>query len=226
LKLDDYYDKPVEASFVLSFRETAGKDDFTFSVNEEARTVTLVNHLPFDLQVKQFALLSDKGATPPAVGGSVKSGASLSVPLPQEHTGLCSLIDSELALAGTIQRSEIEKFIMVQSQDVQTTQCVFGVNASGVNFEARGISQIDVLVSIRDLPALQVPQFSLVPLHRVDRAIALAPLANAITTLQADILFTVHHSDPARADAKFSLSHEFMRTPIFILNDGDLGAGS
>jgi hypothetical protein len=224
LKLDDYYDKPVDASFVVNFRETAGKDDFIFSVNQDARTVTLLNHLPFDLQIKRLALLTDKGLAAPAVGATVKSGATLLVPLPQEHDGLCPLIDSEIAADGAISRSEIEKFIKFQSQDVQTTQCMFGVNASGVNFEARGISQIDVQVSVRNLPSLQVPQFSLVPLHRVDRAIALVPFVNAISTLQADILFIVHHSDPAQADQKLSLSHEFMRTPIFILNDSDLGA--
>jgi len=40
--------------------------------------------------------------------------------------------------------------------------------------------------------------------------------------LRATVLFTIHYIDSQHADSKFSLQHEFIDEPIFVLHDADL----
>jgi hypothetical protein len=93
-----------------------------------------------------------------------------------------------------------------------------------VNFDGRGISQIEVDVNLADLPSTAVPKFSLVKLRSVDGTTVLVPLQNAITSLQATVLFTMHHTDSQQTDTKLTLQHDFRDEPILILGDSDLMA--
>lgn len=111
-----------------------------------------------------------------------------------------------------------------QSQDVQLTKFAFGVNAAAVNFDTLGVSQIDILVTVNNLTNISVPQFSLVKLHAVDSASALIPIQNAITSLLANVLFTMHYIDPSKANTTVNLQHEFIDAPILILQTQDISS--
>ena len=222
LKLDDYYPEAVQATAVLNFRETSGTDELTFSFDEGSQTVNFLNRSPFDLILSRYALCTPNGISIFSTNQTVTSNNSTSVPLPADHNGLSVLVDRELAVEGAISKDEIGKFLVFQTKDVQNTQYALGVNANSVRFDARGISQIDVQVSLSDLPDIAVPNFSLVNLRKVDGTTVLVPLQNAISGLHAALLFTIHHVDSQQRDAKFTLQHDFMDEPILILKDSDL----
>ena len=132
------------------------------------------------------------------------------------------MIDRDIVSPGTIAKKDIDRFMAFETQDVQSTQFTFGVNATAIDFDTPGISQIDIQVTLNGLPNISVPQFSLVKLHSVDRAVALIPIQNAISSLLADVFFTVHHNDTSKADIQFNLGHQFIDNPILILQNKDI----
>ncbi len=109
-----------------------------------------------------------------------------------------------------------------QTQNVQSTKFDFGINAASVDFDTPGIRQIDVFVTINELPSLSIPQFSLVKLHPVDSAFALIPIQNAVTSLQGNVLLTIHHIDTTKENIKINLQHQFIDMPILILQNEDI----
>ena len=152
----------------------------------------------------------------------VTSSQNVLVPLTDSPGALTVLADSEIAVAGVISKADIENFIAFQTQNVQSTKFNFGINAASVDFDTLGIKQIDVLISINELPTLSIPQFSLVKLHAVDSSFALIPIQNAISSLQGIVLLTIHFADSTKADEKVTLQHQFIDMPILILQNADI----
>jgi len=144
------------------------------------------------------------------------------VPLPPDHTGLIVLVDYAPALTSAIPKSQIGPYLQFQTQDVQKTQYQLGINASGVNFDGRGIDKIDVQVSLPALTEISVPSFSLYALHKADSTNILIPIQYAISSLDATLLFTVHFKDAAKPAVQFSKQNDFVDVPILVLQDADL----
>jgi hypothetical protein len=222
LKLDDNFADPVLANAVLNFHQSKGTDDLTVSVDNNSKTITFLNSSPFDLKISRYALCDDSGVNVVPANLAIKSGQSAPVPFSSSTGTLNIIADSDIDAAGPISKADIEKFITFQTQDVQLTKFTFGVNAASVNFDTLGISQIDVLVSVTDAANISVPQFSLVKLHSVDSSSALVPIQNAITSLLANVLFTVHFTDTSKTNTTVNIQHQFIDNPILILQDQDI----
>jgi hypothetical protein len=222
LKLDDNFPDPVETSAVLNFHKTTGTDELTFNVDNNLKTIAFLNNAPFDLIISRYALGDGNDINIFSSDLAIKSKQNISVPLNSASDTLSVLADSELGVTGVIAKEDIDKFMTFQSQNVQSTKFNFGINAASVDFDTLGISQIDVFVTINELPSLSIPQFSLVKLHPVDSAFALIPIQNAITSLQANVLLTVHHIDTTKEDIKINLQHQFIDMPILILQNEDI----
>jgi hypothetical protein len=222
LKLDDNFPDPVETNAVLNFHKSTGTDDLTFRVDNSVKGITFLNNSPFDLLIKRYALGigSDLNIFPSNL--DVTSSQNVLVPLTDSPGALNVLADSEIAVAGVISKADIENFIAFQTQNVQSTKFNFGINAASVDFDTLGIKQIDVLISINELPTLSIPQFSLVKLHAVDSSFALIPIQNAISSLQGIVLLTIHFADSTKADEKVTLQHQFIDMPILILQNADI----
>ena len=222
LKLDDNYTLPVEANVSLNFQATSGIDDFTYTVNEAAQSIQFINRSVFNLQLKQYALCTSAGVSLLPLNQVLASGQTIEVPLPPDHTGLIVLVDYAPALTSAIPKSQIGPYLQFQTQDVQKTQYQLGINASGVNFDGRGIDKIDVQVSLPALTEISVPAFSLYALHKADSTNILIPIQYAISSLDATLLFTVHFKDAAKPAVQFSKQNDFVDVPILVLQDADL----
>jgi hypothetical protein len=222
LKLDDYYSQPVEANFVLNFHETCASDELTFTVDEGAQTIILLNHSPFDLVVTRCGLCNASGISIVPVNQAIPAGGSISLPLPADHIQLNVLADRELVAPGVISKQDIGKFMLFQTQDVQNTQYALGINASDVDFQGRGIGTLTVNITLDALSDIRVPEFTLVNLRKVNSVNVLIPLQNAISSLLATVLFTIHYTDPQKTDARFTRTHEFLDDPVMLVANGDL----
>jgi hypothetical protein len=222
LKLDDNFPDPVETNAVLNFHKTTGTDELTFNVDDNLKTISFLNNSPFGLIVGRYALGDDKGLNIFSSDLVISSNQNISVPLNSVSDPSSVLADSELEVTGVVSKEDIGKFIAFQTQDVQSTKFNFGINAASVDFDTLGISKIDVFITINELPALTIPQFSLLKLHPVDSAFALIPIQNAITSLKANVLLTVHYTDSTKQDLKINLPHQFIDMPILILQNGDI----
>jgi hypothetical protein len=222
LKLDDYYPHPVEANFVLNFHETCGSDELSFTVDEGARIITLLSHSPFDLVVTRCGLCSASGISIVPVNQTIPAGGSISLPFPAGHSQLSVLADRELVAPGAISKQDIGKFMLFQTQDVQNTQYALGINASDVDFQGRGIDTLSVKIMLDALSDIDIPVFALVNLRKVNSVNVLIPLQNAISSLGATVLFTIHYTDPQKIDAKFTRTHEFLDNPVMLIANGDI----
>ncbi len=222
LKLDDNFTDPVETTAVLNFHKSVGTNELSFSVDNDLKTITFLNSSPFDLLISRYALCDDNGINVVPANLPIKSSESVSVPFTSSFGQLNVIVDSDINVAGVISKGDIEKFMVFQAVDIQTTKFTFGVNAASVDFDTPGISQIDVLVTLSELTDISVPLFSLVKLHSVNSSPAFVPIQNAIASLQANVLFTVHHIDPSTADINVNLQHEFIDNPILIIQNKDL----
>jgi hypothetical protein len=225
LKLDDFYPDPVEATVTLNFHESVGAaDELDFTPNEAAQTVDVVNRSSFDLHFSRYAISSTSAISITKVDQTVQASTIFQAPLPADHTALAILVDRKTAFTGAVAKSDIGPLMKFESQDVQDTQYMIGVNATPVDFGARGISRIDVSTVFVELPDVAVPTFPLVDMRKLNQTNVTIPIQVAVSHLNATLKFTLHHIDPQRADASFTLQHEFVDQPILILNDTDLNA--
>ncbi len=224
LKLDDDYPSPVTTTVILNFQAAIGTGDIVWSIDESTRCINLTNRSAFDLLIKRYALCTSQGVTllpldPPTL---MKGGQAIALPLPADHTGLTVLVDSGIELETAISKSAIDPYLQFQQKDVQNTQYQLIINASGVNFDGRGIDKIEAQISLPALPDVSVPAFSLYQLRKAANASILIPLQYAISSLNATLLFTVSFKDASKPSVQFSKQNDFIDVPIFVLQDSDL----
>jgi hypothetical protein len=222
LKLDDNFPDPVEAQVALNFHKSTGTDELTFSVDDNLKTITFLNNSPFDLLISRYAFSNNINSNIVSANLPIKSGESISVSFNSTSEDLSVVVDSEIDITGVIPKADIGKFMLFRAQDVQSTMYTFGINAASVDFDTLGINKIDVQVNLNGLPDISVPQFSLVKLHTVESTSATIPIQNAITSLKANVLFTIHYNGTSKADSQFSVQQEFIDNPIMILQNSDI----
>ena len=224
LKLDDHYPAPVETNVILNFQETGGTEGVEYTIDVTKQCINLMNVSPFDFQIQRYALITKDRFTVLPLNQALSAGQTLSVPLPQSHDELSVVVEYEPLKKGTVSKREIDKYLQFQTQDVQNTEYLLGVNASGINWKNKGVAKIDVLVALTDLKSINVPTFSLTPQHTITSAPVLIPIQNAISNLDSTLQFTVHYADSKKADQQFSKQNDFIATSIFQLQDAMIPA--
>ncbi|WP_046867586.1 hypothetical protein [Microvirga massiliensis] len=224
VKLDQSH-STIDATVLLSFRDTIGLGALEFRIDEAAQAIHLVNESPFPLRLSRYALGLASGIIVQNLSRELASGESTLVPLPADHAGMGVLVDYEIAIGDSIGTIEVARYLEFQSQDVQNAQYVLGINAAAVNFEGRAIESIQAQISIANLAQVTVPDLSLHKLRKMDSTNVLVPLQYAMTQLSATVLFMVKFVDPQRSPVKFTKTCDFIETPILILQDRDLPAG-
>ena len=222
LKLDDNFADPVETNAVLNFHKTTSTDELTYSVDDNLKIINFQNNSPYDLVIDGYAVCNDNSINIQSPNLSIKSKETVSAPYNPVPGNLSIVVDSDINMPGQISKESIEKFLAFQVQDVAQTKFTFGINAASVDFDTPGINQIDVQIKVRELPNISIPQFSLVKLRAVNSSFALIPIQNAISSLNADILLTVHYIDTSKADTGVNLQHQFIDQPIMILQNSDI----
>jgi hypothetical protein len=234
LKLDENSPTGIDVPVLLSFKETqngSAVDEFSSSINfapSGTATVTLTSASVFDLFVNRVALRGAGHKIDEDIGQAVPGGGSISVSFPVRFDPVVpvtwkTMVDCELAIRDDpVPVSQLLKFLELRTVDVQDTQHLLAVNAGAVNFDARAIERIEVMISLNNLPAISIPPLLLLKERAADSTHALVPIVQAITELDGTLLFTVHFLDPNRVPLSFTRQNDFVQNPIFILNDGDI----
>lgn len=222
IKLDDYYPTSIEASVSLNFHVTGGTDELGYTIDETQQLITLLNNSPLDLLLTRSALYTPSQLTITPLQLTLVHQNTTSMPLPADHTGLSIMVDRTLALEEPLTKQYLGRYLAFETQDVQEVQYELGVNASGVNFAARGISHIDVQISFAALPNISVPPFSLSADRTVNSTRIVIPVENAVTALAGTLAFTVQFTNPQQSPQSFTRTNDFIDQAIFVLQDADL----
>ena len=220
IKLDDGYTEPVLSTIDLNFAHTVGTDELTAEVEEGTSDIKLTNNSGFDLQLSRYALI--KGSQLNEVAGALllPKNSSAVVPLPAEHDALEFAADSQIVVPKPMSKADVQEFFSFHTADVQETQYVVAVSASGVSFSK--VESLQINVTFSTLPTVIPPAFKLSNNHRADSAHILIPLENAVFALTGTVNVTVHFVDPGSSDLEFTLENDFTVTPTLVLVQSDI----
>lgn len=221
LKLDDGYPTPVLAAIDLNFAHTAASDELLPQIDENAGAITVTNqssHL--DLWIQRYALIQgvnlDEFDTPTLIS----AGGSVSFPLPANSAGSTFAYEGQLALPPSMDTSAITKFLSIQTADVQNTQYVVALDASGIDFAK--VASVVCVVTLPTLPSIAPWQTTLTANLKADSRHIQIPIANAIFTLPGTVNLTINATDPATAPVNLSLQNDFTANPVMTLLQSQL----
>ena len=116
------------------------------------------------------------------------------------------------------------QYITFETQDVQQVKYLLALNATGINFDGLGISEIDIQIALAAMPGLSIPVLTLTPQHKLDSTNVLIPLGAAVISLMASLSITVHGGDPAHVAQQVTLTNDFGANPLFALPQSALAA--
>jgi hypothetical protein len=226
IKLDDAFPTRIDVPVLLSFKETQrsnATDEFSVQVDQAGAKLTVSSASAFDLFVARMALLGPHSTTVVPLGQVVRKGQSTSVPVATDRVGLNVLVDCELAIGDdALSISDFFKLLQFSAIDVQDTQYLLAVNAGAVNFQARAIDRIEVVITLANMPTVSVPPLMLLKDHAADSTHVIVPIERAVTNLDASVLVVAHFIDAARPPARFTLRNDFVQHPIVVLNDANI----
>jgi hypothetical protein len=224
LRIDDMLPDQIQVPLVLNFSATAGNDGLSGTIDEGSQSYQLSNHSAFDLHLKRYALGIGNNLDISGLDQAIKSGQTLPLPLPALHAGLNVLVDRELLFEGAPNMDAMSHYLDVRVQDVQSVQCLIGINAGAVDFTKRGIGALDALLSFTDLPQVAPVNLKLFPKDRVASAGIPIPIQAVLGRLAATIRFTINYADAAKASDHVTVPNDFLQEPLFVLLDSALGA--
>jgi hypothetical protein len=222
LRLDDSFPDPVRAPLVLAFNDTTGDDGLTAAVDEPKSAIQLTSHSAFDLHLRRYALCVGSGMTVIEIDQTLKSGQTVTLPLPVNHAGLNVLVDRELIFDGGETLQSLSRYLDIRVQDVQNVECNIGINAGAVDFARRGIAQIDAQVSFAGLPQVAPTSMTLAPKTRIGSATVPIPIQAAIGSLGGTILITVSYTATGKPQDRLTIQNDFTQFPLFVLPDSAL----
>lgn len=220
LKLDDAYAEPVLAPLVLNFQYTAGADELVPSIDEAAAQIRLTNAMPLGLQLSRYALVSPSAISVVPGAIALAAGATATVPLPAEHANLAIAADGQLILPAPMVKADVARFLDFQTADVQETQYVVAIDASGVNFAS--ILSVSASMTFASLPGVAPQTLALSKDLLADSRHIVIPLENAVFSLPGTVQLTIAFVDASRAPLQFTVQHDFTEAPVLLLLQSDI----
>lgn len=220
LKLDDGYPDSVLATIDLNFSHTVGTDELHPEFDEAAGSIKVTNQSPLDLQIEDYALV--QGATLTEFPGpiNIPAGGATSLSLPADHTNLQFVPVAQLALPTPMSLQSVTKYLNFQTVDVQETQYLVAIDASGVNYTK--VASIAVEITFSTLPTLNPPQFNFNSSVRADSTHIVVPLENAMFSLPGSANMTVQFVDPSVSQLVFTIQNDFTLEPVLTLLQTDI----
>ena len=179
LKLDDGYPDPVLATIDLNFAHTAGSDEILAQINQSSQTIQVSNASPLDLEMQNYALIQGANLTEVAGPKLISAGGSISLPLPANSDGLAFACEAELALPALMNATAVAKYLNFQTVDVQNTQYVVALDASGVDFAK--VASVACTVTLPTLPSIAPWRTTLTANLKADSDRVQIPIENAVS---------------------------------------------
>src|SRR6185437_6094219 len=147
LKLDDNFPKPVSTTVTLSLPNAKSDDGISWSINTDTQLVTLSNSTSFDFLLQRYTFCSDSGiGDATEVNVPIASGASSTIPLPQNFDHLSIILDYIEQRQGPVNRTDISRYMEIKTQDAQNVQYFIGIDSSQIKYTDRNIKQIDIQI--------------------------------------------------------------------------------
>jgi hypothetical protein len=221
LKLDDAYPDPVPADVVVNLHMSGGSDEVNTSIDPVAQTIVVTNASPLDLQLTRYGTTNGGPITVFPLNAELAAGTSTAFPLPAAHDVLAVPVDRKLKLESPLTKAALQRYVTFKTQTVQTVQYVLGINATQVDFTGGKLENVDVQITFVDLPDVVVPKLSVSSVHKAASVNVVVPIEHAIASLAATLEVT---GARAGAPLAFTLQHDFVDDPIFILKQSDLPA--
>lgn len=212
IRLDDAFPGLVRTQATLNLRQTADSDDLTVAIASPAVQVT--NQGPLDLVLHRLALLGPGQPTVVGLANQVlPAGQSRTLPGDaSQATG--AVVSRTLDVPVPLPKSAMRKYVTFNTTTIQQVQHPLTINAAGLNFDATGITRMDIQISVDEDPRIAIPALSLSPAHPIDFVHVLIPLGSAVTGLDCTVVFTLTTTAGPRA---VSRNHDFVDEPIFVI---------
>jgi hypothetical protein len=225
LKLDDGYPDPVLATIDLNFAHTTGSDDILAEFDQEQQVVHVTNQSPLDLQLQSYAVIQDSRLTEMATPTLIPTGGSISLPVPvpvasADH--LTFVYDAQLALPAAINGSAATKFLNFHTVDVQNTQYLVALDASGVDFHK--VAAIDCSVTFPGLPSITPWQTRLTANDKADSSHLQIPIENAVFALPGTVDLTVTLTDQNANPFSLTVQNDFVANPVMTVLQSQLAS--
>lgn len=212
IRLDDAFAGQVRTQATLNLYQTADSDDLTAAIVSSAVQVT--NRGPLSLVLHRLGLLGP--AQPTVIGLAdqvLPAGQSSTLPGDaSQATG--AVVSRTLDVPVPLPKSALRNYVTFNTTTIQQVQHPLTVNAAGLNFDATGITRMDIQISVDEDPRIAIPVLSLSPAHPIDFVHVLIPLGSAVTGLTCTVVFTLTTTAGTRA---VSRGHDFVDEPIFVV---------
>ena len=223
LKLDDNYPNPVSSTVALSLPGAKSDDGISWAADTDAQTVKFTNTTSFDFLLQRYTFCSDAGIGDTVEANlAIASGATVSVPLPQNFTHLSIITDYIEQTNGPVDRTNIARYMEIKTQDAQNVQYFIGTNSSQVRYAFHNIDQINVQPLLTTASTVSVPSFSMAAQNTAAGTNIMLPLQFSITSLPATLAFTVSFKDGSKDPLSFTKQNDFIVEPIFDVVDADI----
>ncbi|WP_207926019.1 hypothetical protein [Actinocrispum wychmicini] len=213
VRLDDRYPAPVTTDAVLNLNTTVGTDDITVSGDEDFTSLVVANLGPLDLRLTAVADVgptTEFGQSPLDI--RLATHQTTRVDKPNGGTIMSTpVLRRCLDITPPLAPADLFRYVELHTLTVQSTQHPLSFNATSIDFVAADIRQLDVTVSLRDLPAVRVQPFTLTRDHRIDSVNVQVPVDAALRGLTATVSITV---DQTR---RIVLDHDFLDQPVMII---------
>ncbi|MGW0778340.1 hypothetical protein ACWD01_33020 [Streptomyces sp. NPDC002835] len=217
VRLDDLFPQPVRSQVLLNLRRTAHNGDLTTTPQSGSQppSAQATNVGPLDLKLLQCADVRDGQGPEPIVplGGRVlEAGQTTTLP----GVGAVTVVEVSrtLEVAAPLPKADMLTFLTFRTHTVQEVQYPLTVNATGLNFEAEGVSTIKVEIALDANPGDPVPALTLSPSHDIDFVHASLPVDSAVTGLDSTVVLTVNAPSGART---VSVAHDFVDEPVLLV---------
>jgi hypothetical protein len=214
VRLDDVYEPPVQATFVVNLHSTCATDDVSVTYGEPAG-VAITNQSPNDVRLLRMRTTTAQQATVNTLGEALPAGqrAEVAVTDPQKITS--AVVQRTLAVPDPFPRSALASYLEVHAETALTAKHTLTVNATAIDFAAHEITELVIQITLDKLPTTSVQSLVLTPEHRVEEARVTVPI-DADLTLSATLTISVH-TPGATHDRQVQASNDFAAYPIFVL---------
>ncbi|MEU7143448.1 hypothetical protein ABZ942_28670 [Nocardia sp. NPDC046473] len=217
IRLDDAFPGLVRTQANLNLYQTADSDDLTAEI--VAPVVQVTNRGPLDLVLHRLGLLGP--AQPTVIGLAdqvLPAGQPSTLPGDASHaTG--AVVSRTLNVPVPLPKSALRDYVTFNTTTIQQVQHPLTINAAGLNFDATGITRMDIQIAVDDDPRIAIPALSLSPSHPIDFVHVIIPLGSAVTGLDCTVVFTLTTTAGTRT---VSRHHDFVDEPIFVVTGNTL----
>jgi hypothetical protein len=130
--------------------------------------------------------------------------------------------EAQLALPASLNPSAVAKFLNFQTVDVQNTQYVVALDASGIDFTK--VASVACTVTFPTLPSITPWQTTLTANLKADSSHIQIPIENAVFTLPGTINLTVNPVDSNASPFTLTLQNDFTGNPVMVLLQSQLAS--